>query len=147
VVSQREGQPHERRLPRAWTRRIVVTAGVALIGWLLLGESLAEGASVVPGDPAVAALIAASAMGAGKSSSVRARHLDPVLLVPGPSQDIPGGIASNGSGHGTVDRDLNVSTDTSRPLAVAPQLCSGFVAASRSRGQPGRATWLVLSPD
>jgi hypothetical protein len=71
---------------------------------------------------------------------------EPVLPVPGPSHDVPDGIASGGGAHGSVDRGQNVSTDTS-PLVVAPELVSSVPAASRSTGHPERAIRPSVSPD
>jgi hypothetical protein len=71
---------------------------------------------------------------------------EPVLPVPGPSHDVPDGIASGGGAHGSVDRGQNVSAGAS-PVVVAPELVWSVPAAGRSTGHPERASRPSVSPD
>jgi hypothetical protein len=96
-----------------------------------------------PAFPPGGHLLAGSATGGTAGGPVLP---EPVLPVPGPSHDVPDGIASGGGAPGSVDRGQNVFTDTS-PLVVAPELVSSVPAASRSTGHPERPIRPSVSPD
>jgi hypothetical protein len=82
--------------------------------------------------------------GAGSDEGPGLPH--PATPVPGPSHDVPDGTASTASGHGSVDRGQNVSTEVS-PFVVAPRLVTSLPAMSRSTGHPERASRPSVSPD
>jgi len=69
VTTERESGRDVRWLPRPWLRRSLLTVGVVVTGWLLLGGSPAEAASAVPGDR-IAALTAPSAAGSRQPSGI-----------------------------------------------------------------------------
>jgi hypothetical protein len=107
-------------------------------------ESLAAAAAGLFGLPLLVGDITTGGSGAGTGNGPALP--DPVPPVPGPFHDVPDGIASSASGHGSVDRGQNVGTDTS-PLAVAPQLLTSLPATGRTTGHPERAVRPSVSPD
>jgi len=74
VTTRQESERVERRLPQLWTRRArrrtLVTAGVVVTGWLLLGGSPAEAAPTVPSVPAGTPMAAVGATGPAGPSGV-----------------------------------------------------------------------------
>jgi hypothetical protein len=87
-----------------------------------------------------------SSTNSGSGTNAGSNLPNPVLPVPGPSQDTPQDTAISVSGNGLPDRAQTVLADIS-PLIFAPRLRTSLPATSRPTGYRERATRPSVSPD